>query len=780
MRSIISKALFCGLINFIPFELFSASIIENKGQVNKDISNKEQVLFYTAINGGYAYFLKDRIAIVLSETTKNESFNNITTGSKKNNFRYDLKIKCSNEMIVEKGSLLSEKINIYKGGEHFIVSQYNKLTYRNRSEGMSLVFYNHPEKGLKYDIVFDDPKNNEINFFFELIGAVANKDIDPATKKEIITIKTPLGIVTEKFPLIYADLIEKKGPRRIEKTCNISIINNIISYSVTVPKNCNSIVIDPWTSFAGGSDVDENFGVDGDEQGNVYISGYTQSIDFPSTPGAFQTNLNANYDAYIFKFDPSGQRLWATYYGGSQNDFGYRLKVSPSGKPTISGYTYSNDLYVSTSGVFSSTFSGSIDAFITQFDMNGNFVWGTFAGGTGGDFAIGMDMDKLGFIALSGFTSSNDFPVSAGAWQSVAGGALDSFLAKFDSTGNRVWSSYMGGINSEDAHAIKFDSFGNVIIAGDTYSANFPVSAGAYQNFLMTGGDAYVAKFNSSGINIWSTFLGGSGNEDISSLACDNYNNIYFTGYTSSIDFPCTSGAFQTTMQGVRDMTIGSFSAFGNLRWLTYSGGAAWDVGQGIIVNTNEKITVCGETSSMDFPIVGNKYDTVTLGSSDIAYITLDTAGTVELSNYWGGSSTDYPRYICEVTQSKIVIAGSTYSIDLPVTAGVFQTIQSGDVDAFVWQIDTASIITETPNKIDNATTYLYPNPANEKVIITGLDPGNYELFIYEISGKEICHQKIICDSTIQINELNNFPSGIYSILLYSNQKRLVFTLILP
>lgn len=777
MLSLIDKSI---LFLFIPFPFFSfaSAIIENRGQIEQSGTNTEEILFYTSIKGGYAYFLKDRISFVLKKPSDNISFNRLRTGSTINTFRYDLKIPDEEGTVITSGNPLKEKINFYKKNKHYSVKQYKKIIYRNNAEGISLVFYDHPEKGLKYDIVFDKPQTKEVHFSFELIGATAKKNIDRSTNKEIIIIETPLGNVVEQFPLVYADIHKNKKIERKEDICNIMIEKNRIAYWVNVPVNCNSIVIDPWASFAGGNDVDECFGVDGDSDGNIYISGHTLSPDFPSSAGAFQIGLNANYDAYILKFDPSGQRLWATYYGGSQNDFGYRLKVSPSGKPTLSGYTYSNDLYVSSSGVFSSAFSGSIDAFITQFDQNGNFLWGTFAGGSGGDFAISMDMDKLGFIALSGFTSSTDFPVSSGAWQTTFGGALDCFLAKFDSTGNRIWATFVGGTNSEDAHAVKFDSFGNIIIAGDTYSSNFPVSTGAYQNSLMGGGDAYVAKFNNSGNNLWATYLGGSGNEDIDALACDLSNNIYFTGYSASTDFPVTSGAFQTSMNGIRDLTAGSLNSAGNLRWLTYSGGTAWDMGRGIIVNTNGKITICGETNSIDFPIIGNDYDTINNGVSDLIYLRLDTAGTVELSNLYGGSNADYAHDICEVMQSKIIISGNTYSSDFPVTAGVFQTSQNGDVDAFAWQIDSSSIITSVPVTGKSNGIYLYPNPANNKTIITSLLPSNYTVLIFDVLGKQVKKEQVFSDGTLEINGLENLNSGVYSVFIISDKKESVFKLV--
>ena len=294
----------------------------------------------------------------------------------------------------------------------------------------------------------------------------------------------------------------------------------------------------------------------------------------------------------------------------------------------------------------------------------------------------------------------------------------------------------------------------------------------------MGGSDAFVTKFNSSGVKIWSTYLGGVGNEDIYALACDKANNIYFTGYSASSDFPISAGAFQSTMNGVRDLSIGSFSPSGNLRWLTYAGGAAWDTGRGIIVNTNQKLTIVGETNSTDFPMIGNQFDTINNGISDIVYMTLDSTGFVELSNLNGGASADYAYNICEVMQQKIVVSGNTYSTDFPVTSGVFQTIKSGDVDAFVWQIDTVSIITTIENSNINNNSYLYPNPSNDKVIILGIPVGKYSVQLFNSQGQQLKQLNYESTGQIELSSLENLLNGIYTIQLTSNSSSSTYKLI--
>src|ERR1043165_3638753 len=312
-----------------PVICTASTIIENKGQVRQDSNSSEKILFYTQVDGGYAYFLEDRISFVLTKITSTETNNDVKAGSRKSVFRYDMKLP---KMLISTGAPLKERINFYQGKSSYSAAQYQQVIYRNEQKGVSLFFYDHPGKGMKYDIVFDHPEKGAADFSFKLEGAEALKTKDPRTGKEMLSIVTPLGNVQEHFPVCYMEVHAKNKMIRQETSCSISIAERQITYKIEIPESCSSAVIDPWISFAGGSGVDECYGTAADEMGNIYISGHTLSTDFPSSPGSFQTAINANYDAYIFKFDPSGQRLWATYYGGSMDDFGYRIKVSKIGR----------------------------------------------------------------------------------------------------------------------------------------------------------------------------------------------------------------------------------------------------------------------------------------------------------------------------------------------------------------------------------------------------------------------------------------------------------------
>lgn len=727
---------------------FGAIIIENVGQIKND-----SVKYYSSIANWKVFFLKDKISFVSTKLIKSENRNNDTLES----LRWDLCLGKEFQIIGEKKA--SENLNFISGANSFCSNSFHQIRYI--SSELEIVFYNHPLKGLKYDII-SRPKNSGLNsIIFSLKGV---EQLLPSENG--IEIKTLLGDFILEIPSAYADI--KNGNSTSRKNIEIkeSILDKNLIYSFNFTNEMSAIIIDPWTSYIGGSDIEEIYGAAIDQNGNNFISGYTSSTDFPTTTGVIQQNFNGIYDSFVFKFDNNGQRVWSTYYGGTQNDFGNRIVVDNNNKVILTGYSYSSDLLVSTSGVFSSSFSGIFDAFVTRLNTDGTFDWGTFYGGSGGEFVSDIDIFNNEII-IGGFTSSMDLPVSGTAWQNSNNGGLDIFVAKFDLTGNRIWDTYFGGTNSEDAHTLTFDNSGNVILSGDTYSNDFPTSIGAYQDSYVAGSDMYLIKFNSAGQLQWATLLGGTGNDDCYGIDTDNNNNIYFSGYSTGNDLPVSVGAFQNSVAGDRDLIIGSFSSGGNLRWLTYAGGTAWDVATDVNVNAGGKVTITGESYSSNFPEVGSVFQSGNAGNSDIIYMICDSIGTVSFSSLLGGSSVDAGRALAFDQLYKMLITGNTSSSDFPITSGVFQTTYAGQGDGFAKTIDSLSgvfvNINENNLPVEN---YIYPNPSSEEIIITHLKNGNYQMEIYDLGGKLVSKKSIYSNGQIILN--NEFESlkGIYFLQL--------------
>jgi hypothetical protein len=596
----------------------------------------------------------------------------------------------------------------------------------------------------------------------------AEKIINQSSK---IIIETPLGNLEESIPEIYQQTTSDK---KIIKG-NYKINKDEVSFELGEFDLNKDLIIDPWATFIGGVDIEEAYNVFIDNAKNTYTTGYTGSANFPTTVGALETIKEGQYDAFLTKLDTTGNIIWSTFYGGVGDEFGYEVVVDSDDNPYLIGYTNGNDILVSSSGVFQTTSGGSYDSFILKLDSAGNFIWATYFGGAGGEFTITADIDNSDNILVGGFTSSADMP-AVNSYQGTMGGALDAFIAKFDTTGNLIWSTYCGGTNSEDAHVIKTDDQNNVIISGETFSSDFPVSVGAFQSGNNGNQDIFLAKYDSTGSRIFSTYFGGINKEDANGLATDNIENIYVVGYTESNDFPIIgSGVYQNIKDIGKDAFIAKFTTLGQPLASTFIGGSADDIFTSVEIGSSNTLNIGGYTASLDIPILGTPYQPTNNGLLDGMYYHLDTTLTPNYSTYIGGASADYLHDLKEYENDLMTFVGYTSSLDFPVTTNVAQTIIGGQSDAFVFQADsTFNIITNLPNSflLDDIAT-VFPNPFINSINLTidkYDDNGIYKLHIFNVLGEKILskdiHQK---NSLVELDK--NLKTGMYLFELYKNME---------
>ena len=304
-----------------------------------------------------------------------------------------------------------------------------------------------------------------------------------------------------------------------------------------------------FSTYLGGSG-NENLGEGGiaiDAAANVYVTGRTESNNFPTTPGAFQTTSGGGIaDAFVTKLNATGSNLvYSTRLGGSNSEFGgTNVAADADGNAYVIGYTESAN-FPTTPGAFQTTFGGgSVDAYIVKLNPSGSaLVYSTYLGGQNSEIGSGIALDANNQVYITGGTSSTNFPTTPGAFQTTfRGGFLDVFVAKLNSTGSAlIYSTYIGGsgnlVNGDLARAIAIDSAGNAYVAGETTSADFP-TANPFQLFRGGGCDAFVLKLNSAGSGlIYSTYLGGSGQERGMGIALDRAGNAHVTGLTDSLNF---------------------------------------------------------------------------------------------------------------------------------------------------------------------------------------------------------------------------------------------------
>ncbi|HEV3279964.1 MAG TPA: SBBP repeat-containing protein, partial [Terriglobia bacterium] len=321
-----------------------------------------------------------------------------------------------------------------------------------------------------------------------------------------------------------------------------------------------------YSSYLGGSGADFGQGIAVDSTGNAYVTGSTQSPDFPIPAGTtpFQSTIAGSSDAFITKVNFSGTALvYSTYLGGSQADTGQEVQVDSSSNAYVAGYTFSTNF--PTLNPIQAANGGNADAFITELDPTGAaLAFSTYYGGTDQDRAFGLALDTSANIYICGNTLSSDFPTTANVFQpnSKYGGNGNAFVLKLNTGGKSVsYSTLLGGTGGDQANGIAVDSMGDAAVAGYTQSSDFP-TVNAFQAILgLSGGsscgtqvcaDAFVTEFNPTASQaLYSSFLGGAGADFGQGIAIDSTGDLYVTGSTSSINFPAVATAYQGDLAGV-------------------------------------------------------------------------------------------------------------------------------------------------------------------------------------------------------------------------------------
>ncbi len=315
-----------------------------------------------------------------------------------------------------------------------------------------------------------------------------------------------------------------------------------------------------YSTYLGGNNYDDGYSIAVDASGAVYVTGYTDSPDFP-TLNPYQGTMPGSSDAFVTKLSSSGASLvYSTYLGGNNYDDGYSIAVDASGAAYITGLTYSSDF--PTLNPYQGTFQGNSDAYVTKLSSTGDsLVYSTYLGGSMDDFGYGIAVDASGAAYVAGCTASPDFP-TLNPYQGTFHDSADAFVTKLSSSGDSlVYSTYLGGNNYDDGSSIAVDASGAAYITGYTESTDFP-TLNPYQGTIQGNYDAYVTKLSSAGNSlVYSTYLGGSLFDYGSGIAVDTSGAVYVMGETESTDFP-TFNPYQDSLKGFTNAFVIKFSSF--------------------------------------------------------------------------------------------------------------------------------------------------------------------------------------------------------------------------
>jgi hypothetical protein len=590
------------------------------------------------------------------------------------------------------------------------VQTYSKVKYEGIYSGIDLIFYGN-QRQLEYDFIVA-PGVDPHRIAFDISGA---KQIRKDEQGDLV-FKTGEGEIRWHKPVAYQ---EKDGTRQLVAACYAITDKNRVGFELAKYDAGRPLYIDPliYSTYLGGSSDDIGLGIALDSAGNAYVTGRTSSTDFP-TKNPLQT-ANGGGDAFVTKINAAGSALvYSTYLGGkgSNNygtwDKGSSIAVDSTGSAYITGLTNSPDFPV-TPGAFQTVcagggfYGGCVEAFVTKINPAGSaLVYSSFLGGsdTDGYLGGGIAVDSAGNAYVTGNTWSADFPTTPGAFQTLCGRCRfappqhgDAFVSKVNPTGSAlIYSSYLGGDLNYGAvgYGIVIDSAGNAYVTGETDSPDFPVTPGGFQTACASGcDDAFVSKINPAGSAlVYSTYLGGSGVDQGAGIAVDGTGNAYVTG-GGSADFPVTPGAFQTVCAGGCAFVTKLNQAGSALAYSTYLGGDG-DHGQGIALDGAGNVYVTGAVFSFNFP-VKHPLQPAKVGPSSNGFVAkLNPSGSdLVYSTYLGGS----PRYIGRDQGSGIAVdssdrayvTGFTNSFDFP-TKNPLQPGFSGPfdgLDAFVAKI---------------------------------------------------------------------------------------------
>jgi hypothetical protein len=533
-----------------------------------------------------------------------------------------------------------------------------------------------------------------------------------------LVLQTTVGPIRQRKPVIYQEV---DGVRKDIPGGYVLKGEHQVGFKLAAYDASQALVIDPvlsYSTYLGGSGEDRDPAIAVDAAGNAYVTGHTESTDFPTTAGAFQTTFGGGPfnggDAFVTKLNATGSALvYSTYLGGSGGDSGRGIAVDTAGNAYVTGYTASTN-FPTTAGAFQTTRGGFLmDAFVTKLNPTGSaLVYSTLLGGSDLDSGEGIVVDAAGNAYVAGGTSSTDFPTTAGAFQTTFGGGAnqggDAFVTELNPTGSAlVYSTYLGGSGGDSAASIAVDADGNAYVTGRTLSTNFPTTAAAFQptfgGGVCCGGDAFVTKLNPTGSAplVYSTYLGGSDYDIGTGIALDTLGNAYVTGTTLSTDFPTTAGAFQATYGGGGDAFVTKLNPTGWALYSTYLGGSGGDSGRGIAVDAAGNAYVTGSTTSTNFPTTAGALQTTFTGGvspyggyfTDAFVTQLNPTGSAPLvySTYLGGGGDDVGNAIALDTlpNPNVYVTGYTFSPNFPITTGAFQTMHVGGdrLDVFVAKI---------------------------------------------------------------------------------------------
>jgi hypothetical protein len=678
------------------------SFMENKGQIHDQNDKPRPDVLFGAMAGNMAFHLKTTgVSYQLTRVNSYKEVEDPKTNLMRNEidqqtiYRVDLSWLNANLNLRTTTDQTLEGFNNYylencpNGALN--VKSYTGVTVHNLYNGINLHYY-EKEGQLKHDYIVE-PGVNYQQIQLKVEGATVRINDDGS-----LTLTTPLGKIIEDAPIVY-----QNGK---QLNANWTLKNNTLGFEIENYNPNQELIIDPvtrlWGTYYGGTGIDYGYSCATDASGNVYMVGNTESNTGTviATVGAHQTSNGGGFNAFLVKFNSSGVRQWATYYGGSGYNDGIGCSVDLNNNVFLAGTATSSEPALVTIGAHQTIQGGNSDAYLVKFNSAGVRQWGTYYGGTGNEGLNDCKTDAAGNVYITGYTTSSSgiSIATVGSHQNSNGGTDDAYLVKFNSAGVRQWGTFYGGSGYEAGNGCSIDASGNIYLIGNTTSTSGTVIATAGSHQSLHGGssyDAFLVKFNAAGVRQWGTYYGGNGDDvagGFGASSIDVSGNIYFTGRSSTASGSAiaTSGSHQENYGGgAFDAYLVKFNGAGVRQWGTYYGDLGFDNGISCSSDALGFVYVAGNTTSSASAIAtaGDYQPTFGGGTNDAFLTKFNNAGVRQWGTYYGGSGSDTGISCTSDVNGNIYFSGYTDSntgLDI-ATSGTHQaSYGGGSYDAFL------------------------------------------------------------------------------------------------
>jgi hypothetical protein len=657
----------------VQMEALPLTFLPNRGQYDPAVS------FMVAGPESALFFTQDGIVITAEETGSAGSVSHVVRQTFPGS---------STPAVITGSDPLPGTANFFYGNDPSLwrsnVPTYGAVVYHDLYPGIDLR-YQGTGRVLKREFVVapgSDP--SVIRLHYEGIDRIS---VDESGS---LVITAGGSTLTESPVICYqeSDGIRSRVPAGYTTAGEKDVVFTLGEYDPSSP-----LVIDPalvYSTFIGSTADDVGNSIALDSGGNAYITGYTRSGEFPTTPGAFNRTYNGDtYDAFVVKMNAEGSSLvYSTFLGGESSDFSKALVVDSSGNAYLTGGTYSV-LFPTTVGAYNRTHGGLGDVFVTKINPAGSsLVYSTYIGNAGDDAAYAIALDGSGNAYVTGSTSSGTYPTKPGAFNRTFAGARDAFVTKLNSGGtDLLYSTFLGGVDWDEGMGIVLNSNNKAYVTGNTQSYDFPTSIGAFNRTRGGSYDAFITQLNDGGTDIiYSTFLGGADSDNGRAIALDGSNNAYVTGTTYSYDFPTSIGAFNRTRGGSYDAYVAKLNAAGSsLVYSTFLGGSGSDAGTSILSDTSGNAYVAGYTQSFDFPTTAGAFNRTFGGNYDVILVKLNATGKgLAYGTFLGGAGEEQGNDLARDSSGNVYVTGYTYSAAYPTTTGAWNRTYSSAMDVFV------------------------------------------------------------------------------------------------